>query len=70
MLSPPISIFNSLHSFPQFTHETVTKYSLPFYLFYLNVYPPDSQESNKGANAYGKQLPQPASENAKILLSA
>ena len=51
MHSPPTSIFNSLHSFLQFIHETDTKHSLLFYLFYLYVYPPDSQESNKGTNA-------------------
>ena len=39
-------------------------------LAYLSVYPPDSLESNGGANIKGKQLPQPASRDAKILLSA
>ena len=31
------------------------------FYFYLNIYPPDSQESDGGANTYGKQLPRPAS---------
>ena len=35
------------------------------YLFYLYIYPPDSQESDGGANTYGR----PASEDTKILLS-
>ena len=37
------------------------------YSFYLYVYPPDSQESDGGANTLGKQLPQPAFGDAKIL---
>ena len=41
-----------------------------FYFFNTYIYPPDSQESDPGANTKGKQLPRPASENAKILLSA
>ena len=41
-----------------------------FYLFYLYIYPPDLQESNGGANTLGRQLPQPASGDAKILLFA
>ena len=40
------------------------------YLFYLCIYPPDSQESDGGANTWGRQLPRPASGDAKILLSA
>ena len=40
------------------------------YLFYLYIYASDSQESNGGANTSGRQLPRPASEDAKILLSA
>ena len=28
-----------------------------FYLFYLYIYPPDWQESDRGANTNGKQLP-------------
>ena len=39
------------------------------FLFYLYIYPPDSQESDGGANTFGRQLPRPASGNAKILLS-
>ena len=41
-----------------------------FYLFYLYIYSPDSQESDGGANTYDNQLPQPASRDTKILLSA
>ena len=41
-----------------------------FILFYLYIYPPDSQESDRGANTYGRQLPRPASGDTKILLSA
>ena len=40
------------------------------HLFYFYFYPPDSQESDGGANAQGNQLPQPTSGNAKILLRA
>ena len=40
------------------------------YLFYLYFYPPDSQESDRGANTQGSELPRPASGNAKILLFA
>ena len=39
-------------------------------IFYLYIYPPDSQESDGGAIHRGKQLPRPASGDAKILLSA
>ena len=41
-----------------------------FYLFYLYIYPPEWQESSGGANTKGRQLPQPASGDTKILLSA
>ena len=34
-----------------------------FCLFYFYICPPDSQESDGGANTYGRQLPQPASED-------
>ena len=34
------------------------------------IYPPESQESDRGANTYGKQLPWPAFGHAKILLFA
>ena len=30
---------------------------LIFFLFYLYIYPPDSQESDGGANTYDRQLP-------------
>ena len=40
-----------------------------FYLVYLYVYLPDSQESDGSANTSGKQLSRPASGDAKILLS-
>ena len=46
-------------------------YSIFYFIsFYLYIYPPDSQESDGGTNTMGKQLPRPASGNAKILLSA
>ena len=41
-----------------------------FFYFNLYIYPPDSQESDGGANTQGGQLPRPASGDAKILLSA
>ena len=41
-----------------------------FSFFYLSIYPPDSHESDGGANTEGKQLPWPASGDAKMLLSA
>ena len=34
------------------------------------IYPPDSQQSDRSTNTYRKKLPQPASKDAKILLSA
>ena len=37
-----------------------------YFLFYLYIYPPDSQESDGGANT----LPRPASGDTKILLYA
>ena len=37
--------------------------------FHLYIYPSDSLESHGGANKKGKQLPRPASGDAKILLS-
>ena len=40
------------------------------FLFYLYIYPPDLQESDGGVNTEGKQLPQPALGDAKILPSA
>ena len=40
------------------------------FLFYLYIYPPDSQESDGGANTKGKQLSRPASGDTKIFLSA
>ena len=40
------------------------------FLFYFYIYSSDSQESDGGANTYGKHLPRPASGDAKILLSA
>ena len=53
-------------------HAPVKKFktlSFSFFPFYLYIYPPDSQESDGGAIAWGKQLFQPASGDAKILLS-
>ena len=41
-----------------------------YFYFYLYIYPPDSQKSDGDANTEGKQLPRPASGDAKILLSA
>ena len=46
------------------------KVFLFFFYFYLYIYPPDSQESDGGANTEGRQLPRPASGDTKILLSA
>ena len=40
------------------------------FFIYLYFYPPDSQESDGGANTQGTQLPRPASGGTKILLSA
>ena len=40
------------------------------FLFYLYIFPFDSPESDGGDNSLGKHLPQPASGDAKILLSA
>ena len=54
--------------FKQFCVEFTTFFLL-FY-FHLYIYPPDLQESDGGANTYGRQLPRPASGDAKILLSA
>ena len=39
-----------------------------FILFHLYIYPPDSQEIEGGANTEDRQLPRPASGDAKILL--
>ena len=39
-----------------------------FILFYLYIYPPDSQESDRGANTWGRQLPRPASGDIAIRL--
>ena len=41
-----------------------------FLFIYLYIYPPDSQESDGGANIKRRQLPRPASADTKILLSA
>ena len=42
-----------------------------YYLsFYLYIYPPESQESDGSTNRQGKQLPRPASGDAKTLLFA
>ena len=38
------------------------------YFIYLYIYPPDTQESDRGPDTYEKQLPRPASRDAKILL--
>ena len=38
--------------------------------FYLYIYPPALQESNRDANTKGKQLSRPASRDAKTLLSS
>ena len=42
----------------------------PDFVDTLYIYPPDSQESDGGANAWGKQLLRPTSGDCKILLSA
>ena len=62
--------------FPTSNNHRNTSATLPkrlkfenLFLYYLYIYPPDLQESDGGANILSKQLPQPASGDAKILLS-
>ena len=50
--------------------KTLRRPDIFFIFFYPYIYPPDSQESDRGANTKGKQLPRSASGDAKILLSA
>ena len=43
--------------------------SITFLKFYPYIYPPDSKESDGGANTWDKQLPRRGFGDAKILLS-
>ena len=60
---------NNIHRLTVFLKECFDHFFGYFiYLFYLYIYPSDSQESDEGAITYGKQLPRPASEMPNIVV--